>query len=557
MQRILKFVEGEVKGLHEAAYVLGAFAMLSTLLALLRDRLLAATFGAGEVLDVYYAAFRIPDIVFVSVASLVSVFILVPIITQAASDKKRHAIMGNVVAGFSLVMLVSAVLLWLFMPPLLRMLFPTLVLAHDGVLITLSRILLLQPIALGLSGILASITQVHGRYVLYAIAPLLYNIGIIFGILVLYPFVGLVGIAYGVVIGALLHVGIQVPFVLRMGYLKPADVRLRIVALWRIVSVSIPRTLSIAANQIALLALVAIAATLGAGSISVFTLAFNLQAAPLSIIGASYSVAAFPTLARFFARGEKAHFRDQVVTASRHIIFWSVPLIALVVVLRAHIVRVVLGSGSFDWADTRLTAAALALFIISLTAQALSLLFVRGYYAAGETRTPLVVNIVTALGTIGGAYWLTHLFAENDLWRFFIESLLRVDDIPGTAVLMLPLSYALFSVINVLLFVILFERDFGTLSQRIGTSLFESFSAAVVAGFAAYHTLRALDGVFDINTFVGVLLLGLSAGVVGIIAAVGVLRLLDSTELHEVWRALHHKIWRYVPIFAGGTERGL
>lgn len=555
MQRIFRFVEGEIRGLHQAAYLLGFFALLSTLLALFRDRLLASAFGASEMLDIYYAAFRIPDIVFVSIASLVSVFILVPLLTQTETEEDKHQLIGGVVASFSLIMLVATALLWVFMPQLLQAFFPSL-LEGGTTLITISRILLIQPILLGFSGILASITQVNGRYLVYAIAPLLYNISIIFGILVFYPIAGLAGIAYGVVLGAFLHMGVQLPFSIRMGYLRPGAIRVHMKEFLRIVSISIPRTLSITANQIALLVLVIMSATLGAGAVSIFSLAFNLQAAPLSIIGASYSVAAFPTLARFLSRGETNHFCEQMITASRHIIFWSVPLMVLVIVLRAHIVRVVLGAGAFDWSDTRLTAAALALFIVSLTAQALSLLFVRGYYAAGETVKPLVINVGTALGIIGGAYALVWLFNTNEVWRFFIEHLLRVEDIPGTEVLMLPLSYAVFSIINIIIFSISFERDFGLLRTRLRKTLFESFSAAVVAGFAAHQALEALNSVFDIDTFIGVFLIGFIGGIVGIIAGVIVLRALGNKELQEVSKALHTKFWQYAPIFSTGAERG-
>ena len=555
MQRIFRFVEGEIRGLHQAAYLLGFFALLSTLLALFRDRLLASTFGASELLDVYYAAFRIPDIMFVSVASLVSVFILVPLLTQSDDEERRHEIIGGVVASFSVVMLIATSVLWVCMPALLGTFFPTLLFEND-LLITMSRILLIQPILLGFSGILASITQINGRYLIYAIAPLLYNVGIILGILILYPIFGLVGIAYGVILGAFLHMGMQIPFSLRRGYLNPKDIRIHFKQIWSIMSLSIPRTLSITANQIALLILVVISASLGVGAVSIFSLAFNLQAAPLSIIGASYSVAAFPTLARFFSRGETSHFRDQMITASRHIIFWSVPIMALVIVLRAHIVRVVLGSGEFDWSDTRLTAAALALFTISLVAQALSLLFVRGYYAAGETMKPLLVNVTTAIGIVAGAYGLLWLFANNDIWKFFVEYLLRVEDIPGTEVLMLPLSYAIFSILNIVFFFFLFEKDFGTLRKYIRKTAFESFSAAVVAGFVAHQTLEALNSVFNIDTFIGVFLIGFFGGIVGIIAGVIVLHALGNKEMREVSAALHTKFWQYVPIFPTGTERG-
>ncbi|PCI30798.1 hypothetical protein COB52_00975 [Candidatus Kaiserbacteria bacterium] len=553
MHRILKFVEGEVRGLHETAYLLGFFTLLSTLLGLVRDRLLASSFGAGDLLDIYYAAFRIPDVIFVSVASLVSVFILVPLLTQKEDEESKHKLLGNVLTGFSIVMLVFSAALWIFMPLILGALFPSLI-ESNNTLLTLSRLLLLQPILLGASGILASVTQVNGRYILYALAPLLYNLGIILGIVFLYPFFGLQGIVYGVLIGAFMHMIIQVPFIVRSGYLKPMSFKLDIKQLWKVASISVPRTLSITANQIALLVLIVIAGALGSGAISVFSFAFNLQAAPLAIIGASYSVAAFPTLSRFFAKGETRHFCEQIVTASRHIIFWAVPLTVLVIVLRAHIVRVVLGSGEFNWADTRLTAAALALFVVSLIAQSLSLLFLRGYYAAGETRKPLLINVSTAIGIVVGSYALLRLFAENEMWRFFVESILRVEGIPGTEILMLPLSYAIFSVINVLLFIALFERDFGTLTSRLRKPFFESFSAAVVAGFFAHQTLSILARFLDINTFVGVFSIGMIAALVGVTAGVSVLHVLNNKEIKEVSIAMHHKIWRYFPTFKNGKN---
>lgn len=553
MQRVFQFVEKEIRGLHEAAYLLGAFALFSALLAIFRDRLLASTFGAGVTLDIYYAAFRIPDIFFISVASLASVFILVPVLSAKESIREQQDTIGNIVLAFSIVMVAGSILLFFLLPFLLPMLFPTLV--ASGELLTLSRILLLQPIFLGFSGILASVTQLHGRFLLYAIAPLLYNTGIIFGIVILYPALGLSGLTWGVVLGAFMHLFVQVPFILRSGFLAMRTLQLNIHELVAITATSIPRTISVAANQVALLVLVVIAAGMGEGSVSVFNLAINLQAAPISIIGASYSVAAFPTLARFFARGKHEQFLGQIVAAARHVIFWSVPLTALVIVLRAHIVRVTLGAGEFDWSDTRLTAAALALFILSLTAQALSLLFVRGYYAAGETWKPLIINVLSAVGVVLGALWFAHLFNTYDVWRFFMESLLRVEDIAGTVVLSLPLSFALFSIINMLAFLFLFERDFKRFSSRLSRVFFESFSAAVVAGFVAHRVLVLLAPLFDIDTFMSIFTQGAVAGVAGIVSGVGVLVVLQNQEIKEVWRAFHHKFWKSGAIFASIFER--
>src|SRR5690606_18920193 len=122
-----------------------------------------------------------------------------------------------------------------------------------------------------------------------------------------------------------------------------------------------------------LLILMGLASAMTVGSVAVFQFAHNLQSVPLSVIGVSYSVAAFPILAELFGRQKRDEFVLHIVTALRHIIFWSVPAIALIIVLRAQIVRVVLGSGAFDWSDTRLTAAVLAVLSISLLAQATTL----------------------------------------------------------------------------------------------------------------------------------------------------------------------------------------
>src|SRR5690606_25115168 len=133
---------------------------------------------------------------------------------------------------------------------------------------------------------------------------------------------------------------------------------------------------------------VSLASTLTVGAISVFNLSYNLQSVPLSLIGVSYSVAAFPTLVEYFNGRNLREFMHHVMIPIRQIIFWSTPVITLFIVLRAQIVRVILGTGNFDWSDTRLTAAALALFIISVVAQSIVLLLIRAYYAAGRTWKP-------------------------------------------------------------------------------------------------------------------------------------------------------------------------
>jgi putative peptidoglycan lipid II flippase len=557
VQKFLDLLHREVRGLHEAAYLLGFFALLSTILALMRDRLLAHTFGAGEVLDIYYAAFRIPDIIFVSVASLVSIYVLIPFLTKSAEeDGGQQRLVENVFIVFSLFISAISIVGFLVVPYIVPYLFPGLVSStlYDE-LIILTRILLLQPILLGLSNIFASVTQLYGRFILYATAPLLYNVGIIIGIVFFYPVIGLYGLAYGVVLGALLHVGIQIPFILSKGFISFKTFSIRLSEIKDIVLLSLPRTAALSANHLALLVLVGMASLMEKGSITVFNFSLNLQAAPLAIIGASYSVAAFPTLARLFSNGDRSEFFTHIITATRHIIFWSVPVVILIIVLRAQVVRVILGSGAFDWADTRLTAAALALFSISLVSQSLTLLFVRGYYAAGNTRKPLFVNLFSAVLIIVFSYGLTHLFVTTPAWQMFIERLLRVEGLSGTVVLMLPLGFSLASIINVGLLWFLFQRDFKGFSSSLIRGIGEILVASLGMGAVAYQALSVLDDVFDINTFWGIFAQGFFSGIIGIFVGVLILTLMGNKEIHEVTSSLHQKFWKSAAI--GSEEVGL
>jgi len=408
---------------------------------------------------------------------------------------------------------------------------------------------------MGLSNLFASVTQMYKRFLVYAIAPVLYNVGILIGVLVFLPAIGLMGLAYGVILGALLHMLIQVPVLIRHKFLPGFTMHIKWQELKALVMISLPRTLGLASKNIALIAIVAIASVIGEGAISVFNFSLNLQTVPLTLIGLSYSVAAFPTLSKLFVENNIGEYVRQITSAARQVIFWSIPITFLFIVLRAQIVRVILGTGSFTWSDTRLTAAALALFAVSVLAQGLVLLFVRGYYAAGETWKPLFINLFSSAVIIGSAYGLLQLFAEIPTFVYFVESILRVEDIPGTAALMLPLAFSVGSILNFLLIWRSFVRDFPAVSgAKLGRTFFQSFSASFLMGFVSYQMLTVLGKVFDLNTFWGVLGQGAIAGVVGICVGVFVLYIMKSQELNEIYKTLHSKFWKAKIIGEGQAD---
>ncbi len=539
----LRFLSSEVRGLQAAVYILALSALLSSILALARDRLFASHFGAGAELDIYYAAFRIPDLIFVATGALVSVYVLIPELARRG-EREQKSYIDTILLGFSLFAVVVSGVAALFAPHVLALLFPRF--AAEGQLVqvtALTRIMLLQPILLGISNILAAITQTKHRYALYSVSPLLYNAGIILGLLVLYPVLGLPGLAWGVVFGAALHAGVQLPSIVRDGFLIHFPRLREPRALFSTALVSIPRALTLSMNQVIFLGLTSLASGLATGSIAVFMFAYNLQAVPLSIIGASYSVAAFPTLAAALSRGERAEFVAHIVTAARYVLFWSLPASALILVLRAHMVRVVLGAGQFDWTDTRLTAAAFALMALSLAAQGLMLLLARGYYAAGRTFVPFFVALASAFGTIALARVLLESFKDPSV-LFYVQSMLRLEDVPGSTLLALPLAFAIVSIIGLVALSLHFERRFGGFYAGIRETLWQSATAALAGGTATYILLALVGPLTFASALFTVFLRGSLAGIAGLAATVLVYALLGNRELGETFAGIHARLWR-------------
>lgn len=549
----LKVIHREWNGLHEAAILLGGFALLSQVLGLLRDRMLAHQFGAGMSLDVYYAAFRVPDFLYASIASFVAVTVLIPFLLERMGDGRgdeAKRFFNSVFVAFSGAIGVAALFAFFFMPKLASLVVPGFSSADTESFILLSRVLLVSPIVLGLSNLFGSVTQSYRQFFVFALGPVLYNVGIILGILLFLPFWGILGLAFGVVLGALLHLFIQIPVVAKHGFLPAFPSRFDSSGVRALVLTSFPRTLALSSTHFTTIVLVALATHVAAGSVAVFQLAMNLQSIPLAIVGMSYSVAAFPTLARKWTEGRAEEFTQEVATAMRHIMFWSFPAIALFVVLRAQIVRTILGTGAFDWTATRLTAAALALFAISIVAQSVLLLLLRAFYAMGETRRPLLWSVLGATTTVGSAFLLFYAFDSSMIFRFFVESLLRVDGISGTKVLMLPLAYSLGVIISAGGLFAALVRRFPGEWRRVRKAFLHAFTSSVIMGLVAYHSLQFFDDFLDLDTFSGIFLQGVFAGLIGIVAGAFILRLINNREIVEIWNSLHRRFWKVKPIAA-------
>jgi len=557
VSKFFKLLNRDVTTMNQAALVLAVFSLLSQVCGLLRDKLLASMVGPSASLDVYYAAFRIPDFIYTSIASLFSVTVIIPFITGYLAEKEggKSASMkrfsDTIFTVYCIGMMVVCAVAALLMPYLTRLTAPGFSALQQADLVLYSRIMLLSPFLMGLSSLLGSFAQVQKKFFSFAIAPLFYNLGILVGVIILLPFMGVFGVVLGVILGAVLYLVVQLPTLISLGKLPVFTQHLDLKVIKEVMILSIPRTLALSLTNLTMLMMSAVASLLVAGSISIFQFSYNIETTPLMIIGISYAVAAFPTMTRLFMEGQTKEFVDVIHRATRNIFFLSIPAAVLFIVLRAQLVRVLLGAGAFSWNDTRLVAASVALFCLSVTAQCMILLLVRGFYAMGNTRTPLIVNTYSILITGVSLAALLVCFREFPMFKDFLESLLRIDGAEGTSVVLLPLAFSIGQIGNAIaLWVRFHKRVEGHKSEtmELGRALFHTIGAGVIAGASAYGMLILVGNGVDQEHFLGIFVQGALAAIVGLAMYAITLMAMRNEDIILFVQTLRSKFWKQKPL---------
>lgn len=400
--KIFSIFNKDTKSVHRAALLLGAFSLFSQLLGLVRDRLLAGNLGPSTSLDVYYAAFKLPDFLYASFASLFSMTVLIPFITKILSkneDQEKkirlNAFLSSILSVYLYGMALLCVICFVLMPYLAHFLVPGFGVSDTALFVQVSRVLLLSPFLLGISNLLGTFSQIEKKFFAFALSPVFYNIGILLGVIFLLPKFGIIGIGIGVIVGALLHLLTHFAPLKKMGIepqiVHPSKIDKNLVK--DVVLLSIPRTIGLSLNSVSFLIISAWASLLSVGTMSLFQLSYNIQTTPLMIIGISYAVASFPTLSAMFTEKRFDEFKQLMQKTTRTILLLSVPLCIGALLLGKLAVRILLGGGFFSAAYIHITYISLIIFSISFAAQSLILVLVRGFYAIGETKTPLKINI--------------------------------------------------------------------------------------------------------------------------------------------------------------------
>jgi len=542
---ISRFFKKETNSITSAAFIMATSSVVSAILGFLRDRLLAGRFGASQELDIYYAAFRIPNLVFGLLVSGGIIAAFLPIFSEYYKKDKEKAwkLASNVLNVFLFFSILICILLVIFVPHFIGLVVPGFDQENKAMTILLTRIMLLSPIFFGISNILASILQYFRRFLVYALAPILYNVGIIIGIVFFAPIFGLKGLAFGVVFGAFLHWFCQLPSAIHCGFRWKPVFSLSSMGLKRIIKLMIPRTISAVASHLNLIVITAIASTIGPGSIAVFNLAEHLRSLPIGVIGGSFAVAAYPFLARLEAENEREKFTRNLALTCRKVLFSTIPLSFLLFLLRAQIIRLVLGTGKFDWLATRLTAASLGLFAFGIFAYSLIPLFVRAFFALQDTKTPLFISVFSLSLNIMFAFLFVWLLGfENPFYNFCVTSL-KLRGIDNIKVIGLPLAISLSGIIQLGLLLFFLYKKIGDFHlKQIGISFFKTVFSSILMSVFVYLILRFVAQFVNMQSWVGVFLQTIFAGGGGVLIYFFFAYILKLEEVNMILKKIGHLI---------------
>jgi putative peptidoglycan lipid II flippase len=546
---IKRLFNGQINSITIAALLVSTSSLVSRILGLFRDRILAGEFGAGDTLDIYYAAFRVPDLIFnlLVLGALSAGFI--PIFTSLVKDprakiravfsqspnKEAWELASNVLNILGLTLLLLSVFGIIFAPILMKLIAPGFTPEKQALTASLTRIMFLSPVFLGVSSVLGGILQSFKRFFVYSLSPILYNIGIIIGALFFVPYWGVHGLAWGVVLGAFMHMLVQLPTAVKLGFRYLPILRLKSKQIKEIGIMMIPRTMSLAISQINLVVITIIASTLASGSLAIFNFANNLQSFPIGIFGISFAIAAFPTLAAVAFKKKKLinHFS----VTFRNILFFIVPATVLLLALRAQITRVVLGAGHFDWEDTVLTINTLGFFTISLFAQASIPLLIRMFYARHNSKTPFILGLISAVVNVFLSLW----FARR------------------IGVAGLALAFSIANIVNFIMLWVALKIELGDLDElRILTSVIKFTTAAIACGVAAQGMKLVVWPFIDMTRLWGVLTQGLAAGISGIVVYLIVCSIMRSEEFFHFWEAIKRRfLYKKLDTGDQGEARGI
>lgn len=456
-----------------AAILLSLATLASRILGLVRDRTLAQFFSESEI-GLYFAAFRLPDALFeILILGTLSAAFIPTFVSYISRGEKKEAwrVAATIMNLTLLFFLLLAAVVFLFAYPFSRLLAPGFSSDEIGLMASLTRILLITQGFFVLSLFLTGVLKSFQRFLIPAVAPLFYNLGIIASIFLLAGKLGIYAPVWGAVAGALVYLMIHLPLAHHLGFRFSCSLETSHPGVRKIFVLAAPRTLEIGSWQILKVTDLFFASLISTASYAYLTFASHLALIPVSLFGVSLADAALPTLS--YQQKNLKQFRETFLTTFRQIIFLVGFFAVALIVLRIPAVRLAFGTARFTWESTVLTGYALSALAIGILGQAISSLIVRAFYALSDTVTPVKVGVGTTIFNIAlSAYFI--LFLKTPVWG-------------------IALAFALANILQTTVLACLLSLKAGIHLWQMLYPLLKVGVAAFISGGTMYVLLKVLD----------------------------------------------------------------
>lgn len=515
--------------------------VLAQILGIVKYRLLVSFFGASNDLGVFFAAFKIPDFLFQIVIAGALSASFIPIFSDFLSKGKRDeafSFTSSVINISLIVYFFLSIIIFIFSYQFAALIAPGFSPAELHLMSNLMRIIQLAQIFFVLGTIITALLQSFQHFFIPGIASAFYNLGIIIGVILLAHNFGIYGATVGVVIGAIFFCIVQVPLMIQTGY----RFKLKIMItdeVKKLLHLMIPRSLALIVTQLAVLASVAFASLISARSLVIFDLAQTLMLAPVLLFGQSIAQASFPALS--LKKDNKAEFAEIFTSSFNQILYLTLPVSALLIVLRIPVVRLFYGAERFDWNATTETGLTLAMFAISIGAQSLIYLFSRVFYAVKDSKTPLIITIICV-----GLYLVAGYIC------------IRIYDMP---IWILALLFSISSILNVALLALFSFKIVQIPKLSMSITVIKITIATFMMGIALYIPIKLLDQlVIDTTRTIGLIVLTGIASTLGFLAYLFFTWLLNIQEAYFIFDVIkkfssRKKILKQMPEVIGQSSK--
>ncbi len=467
-----RLINSQQNTVLSAATLIMVMIVVSRVLGLIRQRVLANYFTPGD-LSLFFAAFRLPDTIFEVLVFGTFSSAFIPVFTKALKDGQKRAweIAGRVVTIGLIIFAFTAVIFAIWAPQIYSLIAPGFGTGETEKIAQVARILFAAQGFFVISYVLTGVLESSRRFLVPALAPLFYNLGIILSTVFLAPSLGLMAPAIGVVVGAMSHFLIQYPLSRHLGFrfvwdLKPDP------SVKKIGELALPRIVDLAFDQIGKTTELFLSSLISQASYAYYTFANTLQLLPVTLFGTSLAKAVLPMLSR--ADGNKNEFRRILNIAIFQAIFLSLPLAAALIVLRIPVVRLVYGTKIFDWEATVQTGMVLSVYAMGITFQTLMSILSRSFFALHDTKTPVKVSFIGLFLLILGDIVLVKGF-NLPVWA-------------------LAASFTFSVMVESIILIILLHRRIGqVVNADFFVHLAKTLTAAIGSGMSMYFLIKVFD----------------------------------------------------------------